>query len=151
MTDTAVSNQIIQTLEYLFEKFGIAVNWSTETVLPAVQELMGRYAKYEIISSCAWICLCALVMLPFIYLLKKAFNDYGKSERAESTPFWVVHGFEIQKWETSNLMDFVICFSTIFGIISILTILCNVFHIISWAYLPEVEFAKEVAHLIEHM
>ena len=149
MTDTTVSNQIIQTLEYLFEKFGIAVNWSTETVLPAVQELMSRYAKYVIIRTCVWVTVYLLILLIIALIYKRVFADYGNIERAESTPFWCVqYG---GKWIMSDTLEVISCFSVIFGIAAIVGIICSAINIASWVCIPEVEFAKEVSHLIKHM
>lgn len=149
MTDTAVSNQIIQTLEYLFEKFGIAVNWSTETVLPAVQALMGRYAKFQIIRSCIWIAVCILILLAIALIYKRAFADYGDLKKVETTPFWNLrYG---SKWAMSDTMITISVFSIVFGTVAIIGIISATIGITSWVCIPEVEFAKEVAHLIERM
>ena len=150
MTDTTVTNQIIQTLEYLFEKFGIAVNWSTETVLPAVQALMVRYARYEIVCACIWIAIALFVLLAFTLTLKKAYADYKKPEKAETTPFWIVN-YDGSRWEMSTLFITVIVAGIIASFIAVICIASNAFIIASWVCIPEVEFAKEVAHLIECM
>lgn len=150
MTDTTVSNQIIQTLEYLFEKFGIAVNWSTETVLPAVQALMGRYAKYEIVSACIWIAIALFVLLAFTLTLKKAYADYKKPEKAETTPFWIVK-YNDSIWEMSTLFITVIVAGIIASFIAVICIASNIFIIASWVCIPEIEFAKVVFNLVGTM
>ena len=38
-------------LEALFEKFGIAIDWTGQNVLPYVQELMKRAVSYELWTS----------------------------------------------------------------------------------------------------
>ena len=140
------SNQIIQTLEYLFEKFGIAVNWSTEAVLPAIQTLMNRYAKYEIVYSSFWIGLTLLVLLIFAFILKRIFADYKDPKKAETTPFWLVY-YNGSEWEPTILTQIIIGVAIASCFISIVIFICNVTNIISWVYIPEIEFAKVVSNL----
>lgn len=49
-----VSDQIIAVLNDLCAKFGVAIDWSTENVVPYVTELCDRYIRYEIATSIAW-------------------------------------------------------------------------------------------------
>ena len=49
--ESTVSDQIIEVLEALFEKFGIAIDWTGQNVLPYVQELMKRAVSYELWTS----------------------------------------------------------------------------------------------------
>lgn len=50
------SQEIINILNYLGQKFGIAIDWTSENVMPYLEELCGRYIQYEIYTSIA---LCA--------------------------------------------------------------------------------------------
>lgn len=43
---TTVADQIIQVIEYLGQKLGIAIDWSTENILPLAQTLMERIARW---------------------------------------------------------------------------------------------------------
>lgn len=47
--------EIIDILEFLFEKFGIAVDWTAETILPYLEELCEKFIKWEIGTSIVWI------------------------------------------------------------------------------------------------
>ena len=46
-----VSEQIIAALDNLAQRFGVAIDWSRENVLPYVQELAAKYIKWEIGAS----------------------------------------------------------------------------------------------------
>ena len=50
-----VSEQIIQVLDALGKKFGIAVDWSQQNVLPWLEKLAEKLVAYELYSSVAWI------------------------------------------------------------------------------------------------
>ena len=49
-----ISNEIINVLNYLGSKFGIAIDWTSANVIPYVQELIGKYISWEIATSIAW-------------------------------------------------------------------------------------------------
>lgn len=46
-----VSDQIIAVIDQLCEKFGIVVDWSSETVIPYLEDLVYRFAMYRMIST----------------------------------------------------------------------------------------------------
>lgn len=50
-----ISVQVIEVLEYLCEKFGIAIDWTQENVMPYVETLIDKYIQWEIATSWMWI------------------------------------------------------------------------------------------------
>lgn len=48
------SQEIINVLNYLGQKFGIVIDWTSESVVPYLKELCERYIQYEIYTSIAW-------------------------------------------------------------------------------------------------
>lgn len=50
-----VSNEIINVFEYLGEKFGIAIDWTSTNVIPYIEQLCGRIVNYEIATSVFWL------------------------------------------------------------------------------------------------
>lgn len=63
-----VSSQIIEVLNDLCTKFGIAIDWSAENVLPYVQELMGKFISWEIATSWIWIIVAVVMFVGGILL-----------------------------------------------------------------------------------
>lgn len=57
------SSQFIEVLDALCEKFGIAIDWTSQNVVPYVTELATRIIAYEIWTSAAWIVIAAIVFL----------------------------------------------------------------------------------------
>lgn len=49
-----VSDQIIQVLDALCEKFGIVIDWTATNVLPYITTLCTKLVSYEIWTSVAW-------------------------------------------------------------------------------------------------
>ena len=58
-----VSNQIIEVLEYLCQKFGIVIDWTSESILPYLEQLCGKFVNYEIKTSIAWIIISVIVSI----------------------------------------------------------------------------------------
>lgn len=57
------STEIIKILDDLCRRFGIAIDWTSENVLPYIEDLCSRYIQYEIYTSLAWCALLALIVV----------------------------------------------------------------------------------------
>lgn len=63
MITTTVADQIIQVIEHLGQKFGIAIDWSEENLLPVAEHLAGRIVDWRIASSIFWVALCGIFII----------------------------------------------------------------------------------------
>lgn len=79
-----VSEQIIEVLDNLAQKFGVAIDWGQENIIPYIQQLCSKYIAWEIATSIIWICLSAVFIVIGCVLFKSARkwheaykNDYG--------------------------------------------------------------------------
>ena len=108
-----VSSEIIEVLDYLGEKFGIAIDWISNNVLPYLQTLADKFIKWEISTSIVWIAIAAFIIVMTITLI----NLKGFREINEETygMLWIPAGLLI-------LGFFVVICVQIFDIIE-----CNVF------------------------
>lgn len=50
-----ISSQIIEVLNHLCLKFGLAIDWTQENIFPYLQELAGKYIAWEMATSYAWL------------------------------------------------------------------------------------------------
>lgn len=64
-----VSEQIIEVLDHLGQQLGIAIDWSSQNVLPYLQDLFFRYVSYEITRRWIWIGVLALGMVALIVVV----------------------------------------------------------------------------------
>lgn len=51
----SISNEIIKVIDALAEKFGVAVDWTSENIIPYLEQLCDKYINYEIATSVVWI------------------------------------------------------------------------------------------------
>jgi hypothetical protein len=64
------TNKVVEVIDALCEKFGIAVDWTSNNVLPYVTELMGRFIKLEIATSIFWMCFVPMLTLIIFFVTK---------------------------------------------------------------------------------
>ena len=57
------SSQFIEVLDALCDKIGIAIDWTSQNVVPYATDLATRIITYEISTSAAWIVIAAIVFL----------------------------------------------------------------------------------------
>lgn len=73
--EVTVSDQIIQVLDALCDKFGLAIDWGAQNVLPYAQELMGKMVSYELWTSVMWIIILSIIMLLCAIVIKQAYEN----------------------------------------------------------------------------
>ena len=65
-----------ETLQKLAEKFGLMLDWSSETAIPYLQQLAERVVKFEVGQSIFWMIIgiiCIIVGIGFsVFVYKKA-------------------------------------------------------------------------------
>ena len=66
-----VSDQIIQVLDNLCEKFGFAIDWTSENILPYLSTLCNKLISYEIWTSVAWIIIAIIIGITCLIILTK--------------------------------------------------------------------------------
>lgn len=70
-----MSEEIIKILNDLGERFGILIDWSSENILPYLQDLMNRFIKYDIAINILIIILGIIFLIIAILAIKKIIKD----------------------------------------------------------------------------
>lgn len=58
-----MSDEIIKILDDLGRRFGVVIDWSSENIMPYLQDLMQRYINYEVMTSVMWIVVALIVII----------------------------------------------------------------------------------------
>lgn len=130
-----VSEQIIEVLEYIGQKLGVAIDWSSENVMPVITDLCAKYIKWEISTSIVWASVGFLIILGVI--------------------LWLV--LYIKYTDQDDLWDFNYCFQpyilTIFGsmllVISFFVVIPQILDIIKCCVFPELKIYEYVKYLLQ--
>ena len=108
-----VSSEIIEVLDYIGEKFGIAIDWTSNNVLPYLQALVDKFIKWEIFTSIVWIAIAVFIIVMTITLMN--LKRFRKINEETDGMLYVLAGLLI-------LVFFVVICIQIFDIIE-----CNIF------------------------
>ena len=76
-----MSEEVIKILDDLCKRFGIAIDWSSENIVPYLEQLCKKYINYEIVTSVIWIILFAT---GFIIICNMYFHGYYGVRMCES-------------------------------------------------------------------
>ena len=100
-----MSDAIIKVLNELCDKFGIAIDWTSDNVVPYLQDLMVRYSKYVCYTSIMWLVIGLIIMVIFAVLLYK----YLKPEHRDGLIIFLLGcGMFIGAGDTVNqIMDII--------------------------------------------
>ena len=86
----SLSNEIINVLEYLGRQIGISIDWTSENVMPYVEQMCEKFILWEVNTSFAWIAIMAVVA--FLSLIAAILvHRFGKTYGGE----WVLFGLII--------------------------------------------------------
>lgn len=81
-----MSEEIIKILDELCNKFGIAIDWTSQNIAPYLQELVSRFIKYKMITDCIWILVGIILLVISIFLYIKL-NNWKKSNKYDDDCF----------------------------------------------------------------
>lgn len=82
-----VSEQIIQVVDALCEKLGIAIDWTSENVMPYIETLCGKLINYEIGTSIAWIVILAVLSVGCMVATKKFYPVFKNGLEQEKNSY----------------------------------------------------------------
>ena len=134
-----MSEEIIKVLDNLGEKFGIAIDWTNQNVLPYLQDLMSRFIVYKNISAIIWIVVSVIFIVLSIILgviiCKKIKNYYEDKQSC--------------CWESDRNFGYGLTwfFAGLIILIFVIVLFCNINGIIQNIYLPEVTVIEYINNL----
>lgn len=117
-----MSSQIIEILDNLAQKFGIAIDWTSQNVIPYLMELMDKYVKYRVTFLISIFTILFLVSGLMIIIPIKNFKKKGN--------------YDIDYLEDcSNFV--VMIFGVLFFVLTLIVFLLNLSDIIACFVFPE--------------
>ena len=127
------SKEIIEIFDYLGEKMGVAIDWTSSSAMPYLEELFNRYINWEIATSIVWIIAGFILLIIAIYCLRKfkpAYENHKKDYHDDSYAPWLVTLI------ASSLIAIPIIFTQVFDIVRCI-------------YLPELQLYNYLTALMQ--
>ena len=115
-----MSEEIIKVLDDLGDRFGIAIDWTSENVLPYLQNLMDRFITYNIAVNILYITVCAIIIVGSIIGIPKI-SRYAQKKMEENphsdwdcgvviiNVFWVIASILSTTYLLRSISDIIRC------------------------------------------
>ena len=137
-----MSEEIIKVLDYIGEKVGIAIDWTSEAVVPQITEIISRYTKFNIASHIAGIALCLALFIVAIVFIVKIIKAYDNINKTNEDNFWFYNW--MGSTEISDITIWMIVIVCIVIIISVVFVCINIHELLKWIFIPELNIIKEL-------
>lgn len=125
-----MSDEIIKILDDLGQRFGIAIDWSQDTILPYIEDLFHRILMREIYTSIVWIVIFLLACIGIAIAIPKIIKYANK----------VVEEYPLSCWDEGK--NIVVVILLIILAIFIICIIIQIMDIITCVTVPEKIFLK---------
>lgn len=113
-----ISEQIIKVLDSVCEKFGIVIDWTSNNVLPYIQQLGDKIIAYDICMSIMWLVIGCIPLTIAIFI--KKFLIQKKLEAKESS-----NGYYFTDGSLNGAEDYYF----IIGILLVVAIVIGIYNI----------------------
>lgn len=146
-----MNENLQNTIAELLNKYGIAFDetkqWTIDTVMPYIKELIERIRTYNIVSCSVLILISLFFIIISILFMIKAFKEYKEFKETEKDNLF----FEKSYLEnTTPTIFFIIGFTvTLFvGLLSFASIITNISDLLSWIFIPDLQFIEYISTVI---
>ena len=150
-----MSQQIIEVLDYLFEKFGIAIDWTSENVMPYIQELAGKIVTYNVVSNAIVVGVTALILVGCCIYARCLYGSYKLCNTTEKSTMlfdadynWndKFNGAEMNVAGATGLGCLIFC-----AVISTVIFFCSLGELLRWIFIPELQLVEYISNLINNV
>ena len=143
-----MNNKIIEVLDYLGEKIGLAIDWTAENVYPQVIEFMVRYRTYEMVTDIIWILIalgCCFGM--YLYVKKIVVPAKIRCNETREDNFW----FEC--WSGSGINcniggTILTAFLGFIAFVVVIMMFVLIEDLVKWIVIPEMQFYEVIKSLV---
>jgi hypothetical protein len=144
-------NKIIETLDYLFEKFGIAVDWTTENVLPYVEQLAEKIVTYNIVVEAMWVGASVLGIIVCCIYARILYGSYKLCKTTQKDTLLVSY---LPRLECTDFSMVGFGANILVAFIAITSIICLFIDggdLLKWIFIPELQLIEYVSNLVNNV
>lgn len=140
------AEEIIKVINELCNKFGIAIDWTSQNVLPYLQELMGRIVTYHIVWKSVIIALYCILFILMGIGAKAILNSRKKiiADKCSCGNFFWYKDGDIDEGGIYTLI-----ISGIVLVIALIGIITAIASLLKWIFIPELGLYEYMTNLIK--
>lgn len=83
-----MSEEVIKILDNLGEKFGVAIDWTSENIAPYLTELYERAERYFIVDSIVTLIICAALFVASLFVIIKITKCVSRDAKIGTRTIW---------------------------------------------------------------
>lgn len=134
-----MSQEIINVMDYICDKLGIAIDWTAENVWPQVMEILSRYRLYSIVVHALGIIIPIVITIVLILCFKIIIKAYKECSNNKTDNFFWEY-FSYSKYASPNLPTILIfVFTGVFCLAGTFAFAYNTSELLQWAIIPEIQ------------
>ena len=118
----SVSEEIINVLDALAERFGMVIDWTAQNVIPYIEQLLVKLINYEIVTSVIWLIFGIIFLFIGKWGIKKTQECYKKYKKDEWSDWCVAAVFVGIGTGVVFLFSIIIIMFQVFDIATCLTL-----------------------------
>ena len=137
-----MSQEIINVLNYIGEKIGIAIDWTADNVMPQVLDILGRYRIFQIFGFSMWILVFIALSIVFIHFGKVFINKYKSCYHDKADNMWFLYSSYWGKPEfcaPSYIYTITLILYLMFVLVGVPII---VEEMLQWIIIPEIQYLE---------
>ena len=146
-----MSNEIIKILDYLGEKLGVVVDWTSETALPYAQEVLERFVNYKI-GCCVAAIVIGVLCIVVIFILANSIKAAEKRciQTKKDNWFYSCHSYYGGDFITYTDVGFsvFVALIVVLSIVGIACLLAGSIYLCKWCFIPEMQLLQYLNHMI---
>ena len=137
-----MSQEIINVLEYIGGKLGIALDWTSENIWPQVLDILGRYRILQIVISGIWLAIALIALVVFICIWIKIFKAYLACVKDKLDNLWWNWSNYYGNAGSTGFLFTVAVLSAIALFLIVPTLIIEPGEILKWVFIPEIQFLE---------
>lgn len=137
-----MSQEVINVLEYIGGKLGVALDWTSENIWPQVLDILGRYRILQIVISCIWFAIALIALVIFICLWIKIFKAYLACIKDKQDNLWWNWLSNYGNADSTSFVFAAAILTAIAFFLIIPTLIIEPGEILKWVFIPEIQFLE---------
>lgn len=133
-----MDEELCNVIDKIAEKIGVAIDWSSENVMPYIQDIMQRYRTMNIVNNIIVMTVCAIIITICVIVAIKMIKGIINGSQNMVSSIW----FDVD-YDMVSTFSMIICTIIIISFfISVIVLCVATGELMGWLYVPEVKLLE---------
>lgn len=131
-----MDKELCNVIDKIAEKIGVVIDWSSENVMPYIQDIMQRYRTMNIVNNIIVMTVCAIIITICVIVAVKITKGIINGLQNTESSIWF--DADCDAVSTFSIATYIII--AILFLISGIVLCGAIRELMGWLYVPEVKF-----------